>query len=153
MLSQKICTLVLAGKRQSDPLSLHFGLENKAFINLKGKFLLEWVLEALEKAKIPNIIISLQKAQKKLFETNLKKNYQFLEVCTNSSPINAVCEALKLPISQNGLLITTADNVLLSAKIIEYFLNICEQSSSEIIIAVVNGQENLVKKYPQAKIN
>lgn len=151
MLNQKIYALVLAGKRKSDPLSEYFGLDNKAFIKLKNKYLIEWVIEALQNSAIQNIIISLQKTQKSIFETNLNKKHTFLEANSLDSPIDAVFQALNLPETKNGLLITTADNVFLSSEIIAYFLNICQKSSAEIIIATVNGKDNLSQNYPNIK--
>ncbi|MDJ0625343.1 MAG: nucleotidyltransferase family protein [Candidatus Caenarcaniphilales bacterium] len=139
---QKVVPIILAGKRQDDPLSEHFQVENKAFIELKGKCLIDWVLNSIEGTQLSEPYLSISEFQKELFEKKIQNHsYKFILNNSNESPVLSCIKALDLIDEEKSLFITTADNPLLTPQIIKYFLDNCEKENADLIIGVVNGQD------------
>ena len=153
MFSGKINCLILAGQRSGDPLSEYFHLPNKAFIPLLGKPLIEWVLDALNQSNCFRApIISVSSSQENLFVEKLKDHeYKLLSLPENSSRLDGVFRCLKSIDSDEHLFITTSDNPLLTAEIIDSFLNICSRSQADLIVGTVNGQAGLIQKHPEMR--
>jgi molybdopterin-guanine dinucleotide biosynthesis protein A len=148
-----ITSLILAGKRQVEPLSNYFGIANKAFLPLCEKPLIEWVISALKEANLTdNLLITASQCQEILFKEKLPQfANKLILVPPLSSPMDGVSAALKLIPPENGLLITTADNPLLTKEQLEYFIDEALNSEDELVIGCVNGLEGLVQKYPNLK--
>lgn len=153
MTHDKVVSLILAGKRSSDPLSKLFNIENKAFIEIAGKPMVEWVLAAMQDSGLQQpVLMSITDSQEKLFAERLKNyNCKFISNAEGESPVTASLKALKQINPDQGLLITTADNPLLQSEVLKYFLQVCSQSKADLVIGTVNGQETLLKKYPQMR--
>ena len=151
-----VYSLILAGKRADDPLSRHFNLPNKALVNLSGKSLIQRVIETLQSSTFKNLIISLQSGQKQFFQEHLQKftDLKHLDLQVMPlvySPVDTIFKVLQMPKVQKGLLITTADNVLLSGEILNYLASYQKQTQADILIAAVNGQDSLIHKYPEVR--
>jgi molybdopterin-guanine dinucleotide biosynthesis protein A len=151
-LKKTVC-LVLAGKRPLDNFSSSYGVDNKAFILLERKPLIAWVLDSLHLAGLTHkTLISIDSRQKELFEQNLASyNCEFLYSEPNSSPVDSVFKAFGNLNNDEGLLITTADNPLLSKEILHNFLQKCQASGAELIIGTVNGHDGLIERFPEMK--
>ncbi len=149
MLTSKTKVLILAGKRNQDSLSESFGVQNKALIPLAGKRMVEWVFDAINGFGTENLWISVDAAQKALFEQEFPAYSNNLLIIENSgSPMNSIIRALNLLKEGESLLVTTADNPLLNSEFIHYFLQKANESEAELLIATVNGHEGLISKYP-----
>ncbi|TNE35007.1 MAG: 4-diphosphocytidyl-2C-methyl-D-erythritol synthase [Alphaproteobacteria bacterium] len=131
-----ITTLVLAGSRPgADPLLVGTGLSSKALFPIRGKPMLAWVLEALTGApEIGRVLVVAQDIQ-----------------ALRSSPYLAQAESIDWRISQGGiadavraticdcdgpLLVTTADNVLLTPQMVAQFLR--DAGSSDVAVGLVS---------------
>jgi len=149
----QVVPLILAGKRSSDPLSKNFQVPNKAFIHLAGKTMLSWVVDAIKQAELqPPYMLSITRSQQEIFEDALSD--VLCELILNDedeSPVQASMKALKGLQPTQGLLITTADNPLLTAEIINHFLNKCQSSSADLVIGTVNGKQQLLQDYPEVR--
>ncbi|MDX1918397.1 MAG: nucleotidyltransferase family protein [Candidatus Caenarcaniphilales bacterium] len=141
-----INALILAGKRNSDPFS---EVENKAFLDIKGKLSISWVIQALTQSKYlaNEPFISVKPTQVKLFEDKLGLSgtrYRLIE--NNGSPIDAIISC-SLNLAKNSpaqkLLITTADHPLLTPEMVDHFIEAAITQRSELAFGVVNG-----KRYP-----
>lgn len=150
---RKIVTLILAGKRLADTFAQEFGVANKAFIELNGKTLIEHVANTLKDSGFAEpFLISISKGQEELFREKLK-NFQF-ELIVNeddSSAMSGIIKAISKIEKGQGLLVTTADNPLISPRIIDSFFNNYDNTACDFLVGVVNGKDKLINKLPHIK--
>lgn len=153
MAYEKVVPIVLAGKRKEDPLSNHFSVENKAFIELENRTLIDWVFSSLQKAGVKEpCLLSVTETQKEVFLGKLKDySYELVLNQPQESPVKSTIKALNLLKPDQSLLITTADNPLLSERILNFFLQKSLSSDADLVIGVVNGQDKLVQQLPHIK--
>jgi CTP:molybdopterin cytidylyltransferase MocA len=155
MKNKKVTTLILAGKRHSDDLSVKFGVSNKSFIQLNGQTLIQRVIEKILQTDCSNkIIVSINSEEEEIFKEQLKDfpqiNYQLNEV--GSGTVQSTIKALKTLNGEGILLITTADNALLLPEYINAFLHRSFESKNVATIGVINGIEcGLIEKYPNIR--
>ncbi|CAK7192058.1 hypothetical protein COMNV_00241 [Commensalibacter sp. Nvir] len=125
--------LILAGTRQGeqDFLAKLNHVSHKAIIPILGKPMIDYVVQALSKvSNIENIIVSIEETEsvKEMLPDYVK--YLPSAYGPSSSIINGIQE-LSTP-----LLITTADNPLLKAQWIEYFLREAELHQCDIAVGI-----------------
>ena len=156
MVGMQIITLILAGKRKKDNLSEAFSVENKAFLKINHKYLIQAVLEALDNANLPKpYLLGILENQKAIFKDKLSflpETDYILKPNTNyQSPVQTITEVLENLNDKQSLLITTSDNYFLNPQILEEFLSKCKKSKAQFLVGVVNGQEKLISQYPKTK--
>ncbi|MDX1921218.1 MAG: NTP transferase domain-containing protein [Candidatus Caenarcaniphilales bacterium] len=150
---RKIVTLILAGKRLADTFAQEFGVENKAFIEIKQKTLIEHVVKSLKDANLPQpFLISVTSGQEELFREKLKGfDFDLIVNEDDSSAMTGIIKAVSIIQKEQGLLVTTADNPLLSPRIIDSFFENFDDSNCDFMVGVVNGKDKLIKKLPKVK--
>ncbi len=132
--------LVLAGQRPGvDPLAAAFGLQAKALIPVAGEAMLSRVLRALAAApKIARIIVLAQDAQALLTSPELAwaaADRRITARVSGTTISGSVLAAINDPAIGLPVLVTTADNVMLTPATIAEF--IAGAGTSDVSVAMV----------------
>ncbi|HSF13025.1 MAG TPA: NTP transferase domain-containing protein, partial [Erythrobacter sp.] len=132
--------LVLAGQRPGvDPVAAHFGLHAKALIPVAGEPMLSRVLRALtDTPEIARIIVLAQNAEALLADPALAwtAGDDRIEARVSGSTISgSVLAAISDPAIGLPVLVTTADNVMLTPATVAEF--VAGAGSSDVSIAFV----------------
>lgn len=130
-----LTALVLAGSRpEADPLIAGTGLPSKALLPIAGRPMLAWVLAALAKApEVGRIVVAAQDPAPLAADPAIAKFTSVEWHASRGSIADVVCQALE---SEGGpLLVTTADNVLLTAAMLSDFVNGARER--DVAVAVV----------------
>lgn len=132
--------LVLAGQRPGiDAMAAQFGLEAKALIPVAGELMLNRVLMALaDTPGIGRIVVMAQNAEVLLAHPDLAwaaADPQITARATGSSISGSVLSAVKDPAIGLPVLVTTADNVMLTPSTISDFL--AATGSADVSVALV----------------
>lgn len=133
--------LVLAGQRPGvDPVAAHFGLEAKALIPVAGQPMLSRVLRALAEAPaIARIVVLAQNAEALLADPALEWAAADARIVTRVSGTTisgSVLDALRDPAIGLPVLVTTADNVMLTPATIAEF--IAGAAAADVSVAMVD---------------
>lgn len=136
--------LILAGERTGgDPLARAENVANKTDIEIMGKSMLSYVVDAVK---------SVRDVDKIFISTNAALNYAPLNasnitvIASAESPCKSVLRALE-QISY-PVLLTTADHPLLTPQIIEQFLAQSHENNADICVGLVS-LAIIEKHYPQ----
>ena len=130
-----VTTLVLAGSRPGpDPLLADTNLPTKALLPIRGKPMLAWVLDALGEAPQVGRVIVISQSTKPLESDPAISSHVSIEWRTSQG---GIADAVRSVIAEDDgpLLVTTADNVLLTPRMIEQFLE--QAGSSDIAVGLV----------------
>lgn len=132
--------LVLAGQRPGvDPVAAHFGLEAKALIPVAGKPMLSGVLHALAAApEIARIIVLAQNAPALLGDPALAWTASDPRIegrISGRTISGSVLAAVSDPAIGLPVLVTTADNVMLTPATVAEF--IAAAGTSDVSVAMV----------------
>ena len=132
--------LVLAGQRPGvDPVAAHFGLEAKALIPVAGEPMLGRVLKALaETPGIARIIVLAQNAPDLLTDPELDwtaADPRIVPRVSGRTISGSVRDAVSDPAIGLPVLVTTADNVMLTPATIAEF--IAGSGASDVSVAMV----------------
>ncbi|HEY9091288.1 NTP transferase domain-containing protein [Parasphingorhabdus sp.] len=145
--------LIMAGSRPAgDPMAESRGIAVKALIPVAGKAMLAHVAEALlAHKKISNLYLLAQDFEP--FWDNpdtqaLKSDDRVIAKTSSATIASSLDSVLEREDMRFPVLITTADNVLLSEQMIGDFLSIA--GSADIAIAVVE-KKTLLKRYPASQ--
>lgn len=145
-----INTLILAGRRKKNPLEEAFQVENKSFINIHGQYSISYVLDAVyDYDPISCIYLGVAPEQRELFQRHISQPFHIIDSFEEESPVNVIVRALRRLPEGSPLLVTTSDNTFLSGDDIKYFLSHARQA--DILIATVNGCNELIEDYPQMR--
>jgi GTP:adenosylcobinamide-phosphate guanylyltransferase len=142
-----IDAVVLAGTGKSVPLTEEEGVDNKAFIDIKGKFMLSYTLDALRAVESIGRIAVVGPAEKL---SPLVKQYNILvvdEIGEIPENIKAGASALK---PEGHILIASGDIPLLTAAAVEDFLAQCLPYDNDFYYPIVSKEEN-DKRFPGMK--
>lgn len=136
--------LVLAGQRPGvDPVAAHFGLQAKALIPVAGEPMLSRVLHALAASpNIARIIVLAQNAEALLGDPALAwtASDDRIEARVSGDTISgSVLTALRDPAIGLPVLVTTADNVMLTPATVAEFLDAAgdEAGKNDVSVALV----------------
>lgn len=136
--------LVLAGQRPGvDPVAAHFGLQAKALIPVAGEPMLSRVLHALAASpNIARIIVLAQNAEALLGDPALAwtASDDRIEARVSGDTISgSVLTALRDPAIGLPVLVTTADNVMLTPATIAEFIGAAgnEAGKNDVSVALV----------------
>ncbi len=132
--------LVLAGQRPGvDPVAAQFGLEAKALVPVAGELMLNRVLMALADApEIGRIVVLAQNAEALLAHPDLAWAAADRKITARASGrtiSGSVLSAVKDPAIGLPVLVTTADNVMLTPAAISEFLHAA--GSADVSVALV----------------
>ena len=141
--------LVLAGSsKASDPLAEYAGVQNKAFIPVKGRPLITYILDTLAATPaVGNVIVVGPVRELKALQ---QKGYDFLIAAEGDTILNNVASAIKLADQERLCLVITGDIPLLSKAALEEFLKLCAPYDGDLYYPVLS-EETCLKNYPDAK--
>lgn len=143
-----IPALILAGSRPgSDPLLSGTGVSTKALLPIAGVPMLVHVIRALRASPRIGAITILAQNSAELAE--ISELQSMADLCFANSG-QGISESLSvaLPAGDAPLLITTADNVLLTPAMVEEFLD--GAAGSDVSVAMVE-RDVLLARYPQSR--
>ncbi|WP_228243779.1 nucleotidyltransferase family protein [Porphyrobacter sp. GA68] len=129
----QVTGVVLAGSRPgADPLLAGSGVTTKALLPVGGRPMLAYPLKALGDAGLfQRLLVCAQRLQD--LERTLQP-FAFVEARSSKASIAATLEML-LKEEQGPLLVTTADNVLLTAEMVQHFVE--EARGADVAVAMV----------------
>lgn len=131
MTGLKLTALVLAGERaEGDPMAKAAGVALKALLPVAGRPMLARVVEALRAApSIDRIVVSIPRPE-------AAEGLGIEAVTTAATPCLSVMAAIdELP---SPLLVTTADHALLTAEIVQHFVDqACAAHDADLIVGLV----------------
>ena len=147
-MSAPIPAIVLAGSRPGpDPLLSGSGVSTKALLSIAGRPMLVHVVDALRNSPFVGPITILAQNSAELAAEPDLADFADLHFADSGQGISSSLAAA-LPPGDDPLLVTTADNVLLTPTMIAEFLRDAEES--DVAVAMVE-REVLLARYPQSK--
>lgn len=147
-MSAPIPAIVLAGSRPGpDPLLSGSGVSTKALLPIAGRPMLVHVVDALRNSPFVGPITILAQNSAELAAEPDLADFADLHFADSGQGISSSLAAA-LPPGDDPLLVTTADNVLLTPTMIAEFLRGAEES--DVAVAMVE-REVLLARYPQSK--
>lgn len=147
--------IVLAGRRATtDPFAASRGMPRKCLLPVAGVPMLVRVVEALAASpSVGRIIVSIDepRALDRLDQLqNLRSAQRLCVVASAATPsLSALAAAADLPHAQ-PVLITTADNVLLSPPVVEWFCRQARLVDADLIVALA-AADVVLQRYPEAQ--
>ncbi len=143
---KKIYSLILASSRKNSNL---FNI-NKAFLKLKDKYLIQYILDAFNIAKLnENLYISLRKEEEKIFQNNIKDFFNYKTFFADYDfAVQTVINFSEVLEFDDELLISSCDNVFLTSSALKEF---SENINAELTFGFVKADENLFQKFPELK--
>ncbi len=140
--------VVLAGGGKPDPLTESEGVSNKAFIDLHGRPLLEYVLAGLKQAPSVDKIVVVGP------EDDLLKlrgaGEEFHLVAETGAMLDNLAAGFAALDRERLCLIVTGDIPLLSAAVVEKFLCLCEPHDHEFYYPVLS-REVCLQSFPETE--
>ena len=147
-MSGAIPATVLAGSRPGpDPLLSGSGVSTKALLPIAGQAMLVHVVKALRASPLVGPITILAQNSAELAAEPGLVGLADLHFADSGQGISSSLAAA-LPPGDDPLLVTTADNVLLTPTIVAEFLN--GAADSDVAVAMVE-RDVLLARYPQSK--
>jgi len=138
MASQSITALLIAGRRPGiDPLAQHFGVQDKALIEIAGEAMLSRVARTLTTHPLIDKVIVLAQEPERLLDA-LPWMHEEPKIATRSggsSVSEAVANAITGEADGFPFLLTSADNALLDHAMIDVF--IARARSHDLAVGVV----------------
>ncbi len=141
----KFTTLILAGSRagQEDTVAKFAGVRCKAFAEVGDKPMINRVITALKISdNIGQIFISLP--------DDLSFDSDIQRIAADISPVRSLVKALEVLADDTPILVTTADHALLSADMINGFINQYNVDQFNVAVAMI-PLHILRNKYPDMK--
>jgi len=138
-----VSVLILAGQREGkvDPLCAEAGVARKAIIPINGRPMMDYVLEALDTADLlsPYHVSGFDAA----YDDRLS------QAPSGAGPADSAAAALRGSIDL-PCIITTADHPLLSAKMLEHFLEGAQKSGADFCVGLTD-KTIIQPAYPHVK--
>ena len=148
--------LILAGNRgPACSIAALDGVSHKALLSINGVTMIERVISALREVTIiEKVTIAIETPEVLKSIPNLKPLFTngYLEtIIAMPTPAQSVLNGFEaLSASQNGpILMTTADNCLLTSEIVQHFINSLNQDTD--VTAAVAKTDWVLEAYPQAR--
>jgi molybdopterin-guanine dinucleotide biosynthesis protein A len=146
--SAPIPAIVLAGSRPGpDPLLTGSGVSTKALLPIAGQAMLVHVVRALRASPVVGAITILAQNSAALAAEPELAGIADLHFADSGQGISSSLAAA-LPPGDDPLLVTTADNVLLTPAMVAEFLG--GSADSDVAVAMVE-RDTLLARYPQSK--
>jgi CTP:molybdopterin cytidylyltransferase MocA len=146
-----VTALIVAGRRPGvDPLAAHFGVENKALIDVLGEPMLSHVARTLvQHPAIAHIVILAQEPDRLVAKIPWMALDQRISLHASGDSVSAaVAHAIAERPAGFPYLLTTADNVLLDARILDAFLG--QVREADLAVAMVERRV-LLAAYPDSR--
>jgi GTP:adenosylcobinamide-phosphate guanylyltransferase len=140
--------LVLAGGGRKEPLTEQECVSNKAFINLYGRPLLAYILQALEEASaIDRIVVVGPQAD---LESLRREGYNFEIVPETSTMLDNLAAGFESFDKRRLSLIVTGDIPLINASVIDKFIESCAPYDHDFYYPVIK-RETCVLSFPETE--
>jgi len=155
MTAERFTTIILAADRNAhDPLLEASGVSCKALIEIDGTPMLQRVVTALlSSARVETILLSgparEHLANSEFLGHALDKG-QIGWRAAADSPSSSAWQVMQSLSDATPVLVTTADHPLLTAGIVDYFLDGAAQSGADLAVGVINFPA-VHDKFPKAK--
>jgi len=144
--------ILLAGQRPAgDPLANIFGVKHKALIKIADKTMLRRVADTLlGSPKISRVVIIAQSPNELIVDdtTALAENDRVAFIQGNDGIATSIASVAGTAAAPWPMLVTTADNALLTPEIVNYFLS--ENTDNDLSVGVVE-RALMMKHYPETK--
>jgi len=140
--------VVLAGGGKQEPLTEQEGVSNKAFIQLHGKPLLAYILEALQRAPSVNRLIVIG-PDKELAELR-NEGYSFKIVSERGGMLDNLEAGFENADKNQACLVVTGDIPLLNAEVVENFLALCKPYDHDLYYPVLS-RETCLGSFPETE--
>ncbi len=155
MTGRRITALVLAGRRDSnDALADAAGAPHRALLDIQGTPMLARVLATLEAhSRIGRILVSIDAPAllddiASIAESMRAGRVRLVPAA--ESPSRSVLRALDELVSDDMLLVTTADHALLDAEILDTFISGAEREKTDVAVALV-PERILRARFPETQ--
>ncbi len=141
--------LIMAGSSKSGLLEEQEGVENKVFVKIEGRYMIEIILDVVSSHPGINRILVVGDAEK--LEKLKEKGYQNIEIVPQVGGLfsNAL-EGVSHADPHEPCIIVTADIPLLTGEIFEEFLNNCKPYDHDFYYPVITKADCL-QQFPTAK--
>ncbi len=144
--------IILAGQRpEGDPMAAHCNVTYKALIPINGQTMLERVSRALiASPDVGRIVIMAQSPEglKAGLGPDLAKHDRIVFVESNDGIANSIHGVIGTDIAPWPVLVTTADNALLTKEILDCFFQ--GHSGQDVAVGVVE-RRTMLSAYPDAR--
>ena len=140
--------VVLAGGALKEPLSECGDEKNKAFIEVEGKSLLAYILEALEQSSAVERIIVVGPPEE--LENYKQSGFNITVVPETASMLENLEAAFREGSEDKLYLVATADIPLVRAEDIDTLVKMCEPHDQDLYYPVVE-REKCLEKYPEVE--
>lgn len=144
--------IVLAGRRPGiDPLAQHFTVEYKALIDADGEPMLGRVVRSLTLCpEVGRVIVLAQDIDAIMSDPRLAwlgDHSSILGLASGDGISRSIQTAIAQQVRRWPVLVTTADNVLLTPEILSHFIE--EAACCDVAVAMV-ARSRLLRSYPSA---
>lgn len=140
--------VILAGGGKDEPLTEQEGVSNKAFIDIHGRPMLAYILDALAGAvsigKV--IVVGPEKELSGLFE----QGYCFTPVSEEGGMLENAAAGLRAVDQERPCLVLTGDIPLIDRETIEGFLERCDPFGGDFYYPILT-RESCRERFPQMK--
>lgn len=135
-------SVVLAGGGKPEPLTEQEGVSNKAFIEVHGKPLLAYILQALQETPLVKdpVVIGPEKELTEFY----KEGYSFKAVSEKGGMLDNLAAGFENVEHNKPCLVVTGDIPLLNAQSVENFLALCEPYDRDLYYPVFRREECLL---------
>lgn len=130
--------VVLAGGGKNDPLALEKDVFNKAFISVKGRPLVGYILLAL--AGCPSIRRTIVVGPEKELIELQGQGYSFTAVPEKGSMLDNAAAGLREVDPDNLCLLSTGDIPLVNADMLEDFIALCDPYEDDLYYPIITRQ-------------
>lgn len=128
--------IMAAGRGPDDPVARHVGAERKCLVPVAGVPMLVRVVEALERSGVADRIFVSVDAPDRFAEEAIARDlieHERVElIASGDSPAQSLLDALAAVEAPYPMLVTTADNPLLTADMVRYFVGKSLVSGADI---------------------
>lgn len=138
--------VILAGGGKDEPLTRQEGVSNKAFIDLYGRPLLAYILDALDgTVSIGRVFVV---GPERELANLLGQGYRFTPIPEEGGLLENVAAGLRAANQKRPCLVLTGDIPLIDREIIEGFLKLCEPFDGDFYYPILT-RENCRERFPQ----
>lgn len=141
--------VVLAGTGKQDDLTASEEVSNKAFIDLCGRPLLSYVLEAICTSPSANRV-AVVGPPKALEELKSKNSFDFKVVAERGSMLDNVATGLETVRQDSLCLVVTGDIPLITQNTIEHFVKLCAPHDHDLYYPVLT-KKIAIEQYPETQ--
>ncbi|MFW6006945.1 MAG: NTP transferase domain-containing protein [bacterium] len=135
----RIDVLILAGAKNEGPLKEYSSESYEALIKLGNKSMVEYVFNAVKASSHTNKIAIV--GPKKKLEKSIGQKIELI-VESGETMVENIQKGIEILNPQNFVLIICSDIPLITEKVIDEFINACEEKEADIYYPIIPKKEN-----------